>query len=310
MENRSNHVLVGGVVLALVAITLAFTVWLAGFGGADDKEYDILFKTSVEGLAKGSAVTFSGVPVGTVDEIALIPNQPELIRVHIKVKEETPILQGTSATIAGVGFTGVSQINLDGAAQGAPAIDRPGPFGYPLIPPRAGGLGAVLANAPQLLDRLTTLTERLSDVLSPANQRSIQGILANVDRISGALANRSDDIAATLAESRIAIRQAGDAAEKFGRLADTTNANIQPLMANLNSAIGSAKNSMANLDAAISDARPGLKALSTQTVPAANQLIRDLAETAAALSAVSGRLNQGGAGGLIGGSRLPDYKPR
>ncbi|HMI19233.1 MAG TPA: MlaD family protein [Sphingomonas sp.] len=310
METRSNNVLVGGVVLVLIAITLAFTVWLAGFGGSHEKKFDILFKTSVDGLAKGSAVTFSGVPVGKVDDVVVMPDQPELIRVRIAVKADTPVLQGTTATIAGVGFTGVSQINLDGAVTGAPAIDQPGPFGLPLIPPKAGGLGAILNNAPALLDRLTNLTERLSDLLNPQNQRSISNILAHLDTISGALANRSSDIAATLADAHVAIQQAGEAAQKFGVLADTTNANIKPLLANLNDAVASAKHSMANLDEAVDDAKPGLKALSTQTVPAINQLVRDLGDTASSLSAISGKLNQGGAGGLIGGPKLPDYKPR
>ena len=309
MENKSNHVLVGGVVLALVAIALGFTIWLAGFGGTNEKTYDILFKTSVDGLAKGSAVTFSGVPVGKVDDIAVMPDQPELIRVRINVKNDTPVLQGTNATIAGVGFTGVSQINLDGAVQGAPPIDQPGPFGYPLIPPKQGGLGAVLANAPQLLDRLTVLTERVSDLLNPTNQKSITGILDHIDTLSGSLADRGPEIAATLAQARVAIQQAGDAAQKFGTLADTTNANIGPILTNLNSAVDSAKHSMANLDSAITDAKPGIKALSTQTVPAINQLVRDLGETAASLSALSGRLDTVGATGLIGGPKLPDYKP-
>jgi phospholipid/cholesterol/gamma-HCH transport system substrate-binding protein len=310
METRSNNVLVGGIVLVLLGIIVAFAVWMAGNNGADNKQYDILFKTSVEGLAKGSQVTFSGVPVGKVDDIVVMPDQPELIRVRIAVKKDTPVLQGTTATIAGVGFTGVSQINLNGAVTGAPPIDQPGPFGLPLIPPKAGGLGAILNNAPALLDRLTTLTERLTELLNPQNQRAIGDTLQHIDKISGALANRSDDIAATLADAHVAIQQAGEAAQKFGQLADTTNQNIGPLLANLNSTIASAKHSMANLDEAIDDAKPGIKAVSTQTVPAINQLVRDLGDTAASLRAISGRIDNGGAGSLLGGPKLPDYKPR
>ena len=310
METRSNNVLVGGIVLVLLGIIVAFAIWMAGSNGADEKKYDILFKTSVDGLAKGSQVTFSGVPVGKVDDIVVMPDQPELIRVRIAVKKDTPVLQGTTATIAGVGFTGVSQINLDGAVTGAPPIDQPGPFGLPLIPPKTSGLGALLNNAPALLERLTTLTERLTDLLNPQNRRSISNILSHLDTISGALANRSNDIAATLADAHVAIRQAGEAAEKFGQLADTTNQNVQPLLTNLNDAVSSAKHSMANLDEAINEAKPGLKAVSTQTVPAINQLVRDLGETASSLRALSGRLDNGGAGGLIGGPKLPDYKPR
>ena len=310
METRSNNVLVGGIVLVLLGIIVAFAIWMAGSNGADEKKYDILFKTSVDGLAKGSQVTFSGVPVGKVDDIVVMPDQPELIRVRISVKKDTPILQGTAATIAGVGFTGVSQINLDGAVTGAPPIDQPGPFGQPLIPPKTGGLGALLNNAPALLERLTTLTERLTDLLNPQNQRSISNILAHLDTISGALASRSNDIAATLADAHVAIQQAGEAAQKFGALADTTNQNIKPLLINLNDAVASAKHSMQNLDAAIDDAKPGIKALSTQTVPQINQLIRDLGDTAASLRALSGQFDKGGAGGLLGGPKLPDYKPR
>ncbi|WP_404710985.1 MlaD family protein [Sphingomonas sp. MMS24-J13] len=310
MENRSNHVLVGGVVLALIAMVLAFTVWMAAAGGTDDKKFDILFKTSVDGLAKGSSVTFSGVPVGKVEDITLLPDQPELIRVRIQVKKNTPVLQGTSATIAGVGFTGVSQINLDGAVKGAPSIDQPGPWGFPLIPPKTGGLGALLNNAPQLLERLTTLTERLTDLLNPQNQKSIGNILAHVDTLSGKLADRGDEIAATFAEAHKAIDQAGNAAEKIGNLADHTDARIGPVLANLNDALASAKHTMANIDSTVDDAKPALKGLSTQTVPAINQLVRDLSDTASSLSALSGKLDSGGAGGLIGGTRLPDYKPR
>ncbi|QJU57254.1 MCE family protein [Sphingomonas sp. AP4-R1] len=309
MENRSNNILVGSIVLILLVVTVVFLVWLAGFGGSSEKRYDILFKSSVDGLAKGSAITFSGVPVGKVEDIAIMPDQPELIRVRIAIKNDTPVLQGTNATIAGVGFTGVSQINLDGAVQGAPPIDQPGPWGYPLIPPKTGGLGALLNNAPRLLEKLTVLTERVSDLLNPENQQSITGILHHIDSLSGSLADRGPDIAATLAQAKIAVKQAGDAAEKIGALADTTNQNVGPLLVNMNEAVGSAKKSMASLDAAITDARPGLKAISTQTVPAANQLIRDLADTAASLQAITNRFDRGGAGGLIGGSRLPDYKP-
>lgn len=314
MENRSNNVLVGGVVLALLIVTLGFIVWLAGVSGSDAKKYDIFFKTSVDGLAKGSTVTFAGVPVGNVEEIALMPQSPEFVRVRINVKEDVPILQGTTATIAGVGFTGVSQINLDGAIKGAPPITEPGPFGAPVIPTKPGALGELLSSAPRLLERFTTLTERLTELLGDRNQASISNILANVDRLSGALADRGPEIAATLAETRVAIRQAGEAADQIGKLAGTTNAmmesDVRPMVANLNRTVSSARSSMENLDGALAEARPGLKTFSTRTIPEMNQLIRDLSEMSEALSAVANRLDRGGAGAVLGGGKLPDYEPR
>ena len=312
METRSNHVLVGGVVLGLIVALFAFTVWLAGFNTATENRYDIFFKTSVDGLAKGSSVNFSGVPVGKIQEIKLLPDSPEFVRVRIGIDKDTPILQGTTATIAGVGFTGVSQINLDGAIKGAPPITEAGPYGVPVIPTKPGALGELLASAPELLQRLTTLTERLNELLDDKNQKSISGILAHVDKLSGDLADRGPEIAAAIANLQVAVKQAGDAAEKVGTLAETTNgvmsSEVRPAMANLNHATNAAQHTMESLDAAITDARPGIKAFSTQTVPQINQLVRNLGEMSESLNAISSKLDRGGAGAVLGGSKLPDYK--
>ena len=52
---------------------------------------------------------------------------------RIAVNEKVPILQGTVATLQG-SFTGVSNIQLEGAVKGAPPIVEPGPEGAPVIP--------------------------------------------------------------------------------------------------------------------------------------------------------------------------------
>ncbi|WP_010185917.1 MlaD family protein [Sphingomonas sp. PAMC 26605] len=319
METRSNHVLVGSVVLILLAVMLLFLVWIARWGTATNKEYDIFFKQSVDGLAKGSAVAFSGVPSGQVKDIKLWKPDPQLVRVRISVNPDTPILVGTTATLQG-SFTGTSTVQLDGAIKGAPPIACPVenplsdcPNGVPTIPTKPGGLGALLSSAPQLLERISTLTERLSDMLSDKNQQSIAGILANTNKLTAALADRGPEIAATLAESRVTIQKAGLAADQFSALAKTTNGMLQtdihPLMGNLNKTIASAQHSMESLDAAIGDARPGLQSFSKQTIPEVGQLVHDLREMSQALTSVAEKLDRGGATSLIGQPKLPDYKP-
>lgn len=332
METRSNHVLVGSVVLILLLVLALFTVWLARFTGTDEKEYDIFFEEAVEGLNKGSPVGFSGVNAGQVTDIALVEGDPERVRVRIAVDPKTPVLKGTTATIQGVGFTGVSQVQLsialkkepNGRTVLPPPLTCPDdnaeqrralcPFGVPTIPPRRGGLGAILSNAPQLLERLSKLTERLTAMLSDDNQASITGILKNTNRLTKALADRGPEIAATLAETRITIQRAGVAAQQFGQLAQTADgllaSELRPTIANLNRAIAAAQRSAETLDQAIGEARPGLRQFSTQTVPEAGQLIQDLREMSAALTAVAEKLDQGGAGSLLAPQRLPDYEPK
>ncbi len=187
MENRSNQILVGSVVLGLIALLVFFTVWLTRIGDGSDNSYDIYFAQSVDGLARGSGVTYAGVPVGQINEISLVPDNPEFVRVRISIDDNVPVLEGTTATIAGIGFTGVSQISLDGGVQGGEPIDDEGPEGVPVIPTRPGAFGELLNSAPRLLERLTTLTERLTELLGDRNQNSIAAILANTERLTNEL---------------------------------------------------------------------------------------------------------------------------
>jgi len=242
------------------------------------------------------------------------------VKVRISVKDGTPVLQGTTATIAGVGFTGVSEVVLDGAVKGAPPIACPAdnvlaacPDGVPVIPTKPGALGELLNNAPQLLERLSTLTERLTELLNDKNQQSIAGILANVEKVSGALADRSPEIAATLAEARIAVQRTGVAVEQIGKLAATTDTMLneegRPLMGDLRKSVQAATRSIETLDKTIGEAQPGVKQFSTQTMPEVNQLVHDLREMSRSFRGVAEKLDQQGAGSLVGSPKLPDYKP-
>jgi len=328
METRSNQILVGSVTLGLIAALVVFLVWLSSMSGGGDKKYDIFFTQSVEGLAKGSGVTFSGVPVGQIESISLEPQSPQFIRVRISVREDTPIYDGSTATIRST-FTGISTIQIDPPE--APAAGQPRrprreircpeqnpesecPYGVPVIPVRPGALTSLLNTAPELLERVSTLTERLTELLSDRNQESIAGILDNLEAVSHALAERSPEIAATLAEARVAIRQAGEAADRIGQLAGTTTELLdrdgRPLMADLRRTLQSADRSMQELQAAIGEARPGIQAFTNQTLPEVGQLMRDLRATSESLRDITDRLNQQGVGGVIGGQRLPDYEPR
>ncbi len=322
METRSNHILVGGVMLVLLAGLVAFLIWVSGLGAGQTKDYDIFFKQSVEGLAKGSSVSFSGVPSGLVKEIKLWKENPEFVRVRISVNDELPVLVGTTASIGSTSFTGPSQIQLEGAVKGAPPISEPGPGpgNVPTIPTKTTGLGALLNNAPKLIERLSTLTERLTEIMSDDNQKYFTGILRNVDNASATFAQSAPDLRATLAETRLAIRQAGSAAQAAGRTADSFGAVAQngnallnnearPMISDLRKTLASTQKSLDGLDALMREAKPGVTALTTQTVPEVSQLMRDLRSTSEALGSVATKIDQQGAGALIGGPKLPDYEP-
>ncbi|MBT2188565.1 MlaD family protein [Sphingobium nicotianae] len=320
METRSNNVFVGVVVLILVAVTIGAAFWFSRIGEGSKREYDIFFKQAVNGLAKGSAVTYSGVPSGQVKLVELWPKDPEFVRVRIVVDRSTPVLQGTTATIDGGGFTGVSTIQLDGAVRGAPQIVCPDnnseavcPEGVPVIPTKPGALGQLLTSAPMLLQRLTTLTERLTEALDDKNLKHIAGILANVDKLSGDLAARGPDLAQTIVQARLTLESAAKAGDALAAAANNANELVnsegKPLIGDLRATIRSAKTTLDSLDTTLKDAKPGVENFTQDTMPQIGLLVRDLRQMSRSILAITEKIDQQGAGGLIGSPALPDYKP-
>lgn len=313
METRSSYVLVGSVVLAFTVLFFAAVLFLARFSADDQQEFDILFGQSISGLAVGSAVAFNGVPAGKIDKIAIVPDSPQLVRVRISVSPDIPVLKGTTAGIEAVGFTGVSQIQLTGAIGGQPPIDTKGRWGVPIIPPRKGALGQLLASAPELLNNVSAMTASLNKLLNPENRESIGHILANTDRLTSALADRGTEIAATLAETRATMRAATEAANSLKLLVGDTdtlvNGQVKSLVANLDKTVVRANSTLGKLDDLAGAAKPGIDALSTRTVPEIGQLIRDLRDVTTSLGAVSAKLDEDPASALLGGRRLPEYDP-
>ncbi|MBK6800529.1 MlaD family protein [Novosphingobium sp.] len=312
METRANNVWVGAVTLALLAVVAIVVIWIARLGEGDQRSYDIFFKQSVDGLANGSSVSFSGVPVGQVKEIELWRKDPGFVRVRIAVNDDVPILIGTTATLQG-SFTGSSAVQLEGAQRGAPPITEIGPEGVPVIPTKRGGLGELLNSAPVLLERLATLTERLTMLTSDKNQKSIENILANTDRLTGNLANASPQVQTTLAELQGTLVQARTTLASFDKLVNSTdqlvNSDGQALARQLRGTLKSAQGAADELQLVLKDARPAASQLNQTTIPAAEAAIRDLRATTRALRDLTEKVNDEGAGALIGGQKLPDYKP-
>ncbi|HLO20256.1 MAG TPA: MlaD family protein [Sphingomicrobium sp.] len=312
METRSNYIMVGAVTVALLIGTLLFIVWLAGLSSKSTKCYDIYFP-AVGGINKGSNVSFSGVPVGQVSKISLLPNRPEFVWVRIDVDQQTPVLEGTTAEIHSISLAGANEIQLNGAERGRPPITQMGPQGCPVIPASASGLSALLNSAPELLARIQRLTERLTELLNDKNQNAISDILENIDATTGVIRKNAPEMAATLQEARVAAHNAAIAANNIAALSNNANSLVngqgREAVTNLNQAIISARQAADNLNAMVGDARPGVQNFSKSTLPEANRLVRDMRELTQSLQQVSDRINRQGIGGALGPQKLPDYKP-
>ncbi len=199
MEPNKNYVLVGVYVLiSLIALAL-FTIWLTNQGKKEDyRIYQIHFTESVNGLAVGGAVKYRGVEVGNVKNIRIDRDDAQKVRVYIRVLADTPIKSDTIATMKIQGITGASYINLEGGTPSFPNLPE-GPDGAPPeIKAKVSELGALMNQAPELMDQTLILTQRAQQLLSEKNIETVGTILQRWEHISASFekaATRLDAIA-------------------------------------------------------------------------------------------------------------------
>jgi phospholipid/cholesterol/gamma-HCH transport system substrate-binding protein len=224
METRANYTAVGAFVLALAAAVFVFVIWLAKvqFDKAIQPYY-IMVTGTVTGLVEGGPVRYRGVNVGTVSDIRINPDNVEEVRLTIEVPEDTPIKTDAIASLEPVGVTGGVYVEIQGGSKDAPLL-REKVSGIPVIASRPSSIAAVLSKAPEVLENLMTISNRLTLLLNDDNQKAIGTLLANLAQASG---NANDT-----------MRNANLLIVDLRRQADTLSKQAEVLMATANDTVG------------------------------------------------------------------------
>ncbi|WP_165873525.1 MlaD family protein [Parasulfuritortus cantonensis] len=231
---------IGLATLALFALLAFGLYWLAG--GNDDKSgkrYLSYFQNqSLEGLQINSDVRMQGIKVGKVIDYAILPGEAHKVRVLMLVDERTPVLEGVKAVVARHMVTGLANIDLENPPQGgAPLMRIPEGERYPVIPEGVPKLTEVTNTLEELGASSQEALTRFNTLLSDRNQRALDNTLANLNRITGELAQTMPELHEAVASARRAADQVdglgGDAREvlkgaddRLARVADDTAATL------------------------------------------------------------------------------------
>ena len=195
MDTKVNYTAVGIFVIILVAAITMGIIWLSsGLSLAQYNTYLIHMQESVSGLSIDSQVEYNGVNVGSVKRIDLDSENPREVNVLVNIKNNTPITQGTLATLTTRGLTGIAFIALkDKSADLQPLLAKPGEH-YPVIPTSPSifmRLDTALERASRNLDQIADAFQAL---LNKENLASIHGILSNLNHTTATVVNVSDQL--------------------------------------------------------------------------------------------------------------------
>jgi phospholipid/cholesterol/gamma-HCH transport system substrate-binding protein len=219
METRAEYVLVGAFVLVLLAGLAVALVWFvqAPFK-VNAAKYDIYFHGSVSGLDVGSDVRFNGVLVGQVSNIQLEPQRPTEVRVTVDINHDVVIRKDAVAELQIKGLTGTAYVEITGNNGTAPPLIAETGQPRPVIRSRSSQLTELFNGMPVLIQKLSTLADRLNDLTDARNRAALAETLANLRQVSAVLAAHSKDINTSLNGLSASVQHLNQAADMLDRM--------------------------------------------------------------------------------------------
>jgi len=206
METRANHVLIGLFTLVTASLLIGFALWAAKFTSESNwNEYDVVFSEAVTGLGIGGTVQFNGISVGEVRKLKIDPTDPNKVLVRVRIKADTPIKVDTEARLAFVGLTGITQIQLKSLNAGSAALVPTGNNPVPRIIAKESAFSKLFSSTDDITTTATNVMLRLNQAFSDENIDSLGKTLANLEKISGSVADERQDIGLIIRDTRAAI---------------------------------------------------------------------------------------------------------
>jgi len=291
------------VAVAMTAFVVA-TLWLTGKQGSEPTVgYSMFFERDVSGLMLGGPVFYMGVNVGAVTAMEIIPGDPAIadhptrVRVDAEVLKSAPVNAGTYASLALQGITGVAviKLNVDPALHGSLKEDKDS--GYAVIAVRDTGFSALLAKAPNIVEKMDSVLVQINQILGEENREFVSGILGDLAALSSALALKEETISELPDLLKKALEELNRSLAQISAMAGDLRPGLSSTVTNLERASSSLgemtalleswlvandndmnafmKDGLGEIPALVSDARLSLREI--------EKLIKDLRENPSAL---------------------------
>lgn len=188
---RSERIKLGAFMLlcgVLICVFLGYV--LKRYLSEQFDNYYTIFATDVNGLFVDAKVRLNGIDVGSVTSITINEKDLNQVVVAFKVKQGTPIKQGTRAGMtAGMNLTGEKQVILSGGSFSEPNVPEGG-----LVPAATSAFDKITGQMGEVVSKVDTLLEGLNHILSEENAKAISNTLKNFEAITGNLSTITNDL--------------------------------------------------------------------------------------------------------------------
>lgn len=218
MNPQTRYLAAGAFLLLGSMLLVVLILWLGQRGErTPTSRYVVEIPSGIAGLSNGSTVRYLGVDVGNVQNIRLQTTPQPYVEVLFDIHEHIPVDDSTYATLIDQGVTGISNVNL-GSDPGQSIPPERSADGVVIVPFRASGLAAILADGDDISAGLKQLVAQLNELTRTENRDRIGSILSDLSQLSQGLAEYKNEIPMLLEDLRDAMASIRETADNLGRV--------------------------------------------------------------------------------------------
>ena len=305
MESKTNYVVVGIFVIALCFALIAVIFWLSAM--KHDRFYQtylVYVHEGVSGLTVQSPVRYNGVPVGYVDDIGLDVNNPQLVRLTLRLQEGTPVTTSTVASLDAQGVTGVVNVELKAETVDAPLLKALPGQKYPVIPAKPSLLMQLSEVLPEVTKNMQMVGESIGKLLNKRNRQAIGKSLQNMAAFTQSLKENTKNLNASMTALQETLNNTAKASKTFPDVVKQLNGSLVEIQ-------GATKNlsqASISVNKVLQQGQVSIANFSNQVMPQAQQALLNFNDTLSNLKGITDELQQNPAM-LIRGKQPPAPGP-
>jgi phospholipid/cholesterol/gamma-HCH transport system substrate-binding protein len=323
METKASHVLIGAFTLAVLVLAVVFALWLGKLSlDREWDEYDIVFTEAVTGLSVGGAVQYNGIQVGEVRRLSLAPDNPSEVYARVRVNGGTPIKVDTQAKLTFTGLTGVAIIQLTGGTNQAALLrEQAGDGEVARLIAQESALQKLMSSSEDIVTSVNDMLLRVSLLLNEENLGKVSATLDHIEKVSGAIADKSEGLGQAVADLSEASRVLKSTLAQTDRLVariEQATASTQrlldheakELLVSARTSLDAAKRFADSAYVTIEQNRDAVTSFSNQGLAQVGPALAELRATLRNLQKLTDRLSDDPASFLLGRDEPKEYDPR
>ncbi len=206
MEYRKNEIRAGAIILLSFAIAVVMLFSVSDLQGLfkKRKQYKVVFQSN-EGLEKNAGVRISGIQVGRVANMRVVPDLGNKVELTLDLNADAVIKDDVKVSIKTLGLVGKKYVDISGGTPNAKTL----PSGAVLYGEESLKLEDLTKMAMDVVNRLKGVAQNVEKIVQnvertvgdPALAKNIKGAVQNVNEITEnvkVMTASKDEVAKTL----------------------------------------------------------------------------------------------------------------